>query len=118
MVDNLLERFKEHGIDVSNLFIESENDKITMYRSIQVYIEEIMREDIFEFEFGKNMTINDGLFQRVVTFSFSSDLGTMHADINEEYPDKKMQNSVLSCYFLMIKDLNNGLQSLRNKGVF
>tara|TARA_R100001082_G_C4316116_1_gene139032 strand:+ start:74 stop:424 length:351 start_codon:yes stop_codon:yes gene_type:complete len=110
-VDSLLERFKEYGIDVSNLTIRTEDDMIMMYRSLQVYIEEILKDDVFEINFLNNeMIINDGFMQRVMTFSFSEDMQTMFADVNDQYLDKKMQNSLLSCFFLMIKDLAIGIK--------
>ena len=110
MVESLMQRFKEHGIDVSNLRIKSEDDKIMMYRSLQVYIEEILQDDVFEFQFGNDMIINDGFMLRVMTFSFSDDMLTIYADINDQYLDKKLQNSLLSCFFLMIKDLAMGIK--------
>ncbi len=110
-MDSLLERFKEYGIDVSNLTIRTEDDMIMMYRSLQVYIEEILKDDVFEINFLNNeMIINDGFMQRVMTFSFSEDMQTMFADVNDQYLDKKMQNSLLSCFFLMIKDLAIGIK--------
>ncbi len=110
-MDSLLERFKEYGIDVSNLIIRTEDDMIMMYRSLQVYIEEILKDDVFEIDFLNNeMIINDGFMQRVMTFSFSEDMQTMFADVNDQYLDKKMQNSLLSCFFLMIKDLATGIK--------
>tara|TARA_R100000008_G_scaffold85722_2_gene76430 strand:+ start:20 stop:370 length:351 start_codon:yes stop_codon:yes gene_type:complete len=112
MVETLMQRFKEHGIDVSNLLVKTKDDKIMMYRSLQVYIEEILKDDVFEFEFGNDMIINDGFMQRVMSFSFSDDLSTMFADINDQYLDKKLQNSLLSCFFLMIKDLALGIKEV------
>ena len=102
---SLIEKFIKYGMDISSLNIQTKEERNKLYKTIEIYISEMLNEIHFDIEIGESMVIFDGFLRNVLNFKITDKNETFRVVLNEGYSDKNVQKKILTCFFLAVKEL-------------
>tara|TARA_R100000008_G_scaffold77976_1_gene58700 strand:+ start:2487 stop:2948 length:462 start_codon:yes stop_codon:yes gene_type:complete len=103
-MSTLVEKFLKYGMDISSCKINNEIEKYEFFYYIQLYINEILKNESLTYMFEDNLYIlHNG--EPLIAFAITSDYRIILPVALTTQKDKMCFN-IVQCFLLMIKDMS------------